>query len=116
MMANIGHNLQPVPQVLIPKLSKIQLTHELGIMYVIVDGQTKLAMNTEQFIEFFQFAIKKAYAAQAELNRAQQQKGDPTVHIKSGESNLARALMRRASEQIDLDELAAKVAEKMQRH
>lgn len=99
------------PQVLMPKISRLELRHELGILYVLVDGETKLAMNTEQFIEFFQYAIKKAYVVQNELNKEQQRKGDPTVHCKTGGASLSNALFQRLAERIDVDTLAVKVAE-----
>ena len=83
---------QPVPQVVVPKLSKIELAAEVGVMYVIVDGETKLAMPAGQFIEFFQYALKRAYQVQNMLNAEQSKKGDPTEYYKTGGANLTRAL------------------------
>lgn len=104
-------NQKPTPQVIVPRLSKLQLAYELGVLYVIVDGETKLAMNTEQFIEFFEPAIAQAYRIQQSLNHEQQRRGDPTVHVKAGGANLARALLERAIGTRDVNDIAAKVAE-----
>ena len=55
---------------------------------MIVDGATKIAMPSEQFIEFFQYAIGKAYEAQGMLNQIQRQKGNPTAYCKAGHVTL----------------------------
>lgn len=81
---NIIKKVQPLPAIMAPRLSKIQVRTELGVVYILVDGETRLAMNTDQFIEFFQRAIQQAYQGQSELNRIQQKAGDPTVHCKTG--------------------------------
>lgn len=83
------------PELLIPKLSRLDIVHDRGIIHVVVNGELKLAMPSEQAIEFCHLLERIAYEAQQALNIDQARQGDPTVYCKTGTISLKRAFLQR---------------------
>jgi hypothetical protein len=83
------------PQLVVSKLSRLDIAHDRGIIHVLVDGELKLAMPSEQAIEFCHMLERCAYEAQQALNIDQARYGDPTVYCKTGTVSLKRAFLQR---------------------